>query len=91
MSTPYAERPAPDRQRFLAALAEWRSGEVTPGTTMQTLKRGGFDLLLADAGPAAPQPLVDAWDAWERGHAPPAETLARLDDAGLQEFLEAAP
>jgi hypothetical protein len=92
MSSPsFADRPPPDPLRLLAALDEWRRGDVTAGTVLQTFKRGGLDALLAEEGRAAPPALRDAWDAWERGRTPPAETLTRLDEAGLRPFLEAAP
>jgi len=91
ISSSFADRPPPDPIRFIAALDEWRRGDVTAGTTLQTLKRGGLDLLLlADEGPSQPpEALRDAWDVWERGKASAADTLARLEDAGLQAFLEA--
>jgi len=73
--------------RFLATLDEWRRGDVSAGTALQTLKRGGLDLLLTSE--AADGALRDAWEAWERGQSPPAETLTRLEQAGLPAFLEA--
>ena len=91
ISASFADRPPPDPVRFLAALEEWRRGDVTAGTALQTLKRGGLDLLLlADEGTSQPAgALRDAWDAWERGKASAADTLTRLEEAGLQAFLEA--
>lgn len=88
ISSSFADRPPPDPIRFLATLDEWRRGDVTAGTALQTLKRGGLDLLLGNET-AAPEALRDAWDAWERGKVSAADTLARLEDEGLQAFLEA--
>ena len=94
ISASFADRPPPDPVRFLATLDEWRRGDVSAGTALQTLKRGGLDLLLLADESASPAPpataeLRDAWDAWERGKASAADTLARLDEAGLPAFLEA--
>ena len=83
----YVDRPPPDPERFLAALADWRSGEATPGTTMQALKRGGLDELLAENTEHA-SAIASAWDDWERGKTPPGPALAALDEAGLSELLE---
>ena len=88
ISSSFADRPPPDPVRFLATLDEWRRGDVTAGTALQTLKRGGLDLLLVNET-TAPAALRDAWDAWERGKASAADTLTRLREAGLQAFLEA--
>ncbi len=90
ISASFADRPPPDPVRFLAVLEEWRRGDVTAGTALQTLKRGGLDLLLlADDTASTPAELREAWDAWERGKASAADTLARLEEAGLPAFLEA--
>lgn len=88
ISASFADRPPPDRARFLATLDEWRGGDVTAGTALQTLKRGGLDLLLGTET-TAPAALREAWDAWERGKASAADTLAGLEEAGLPAFLQA--
>ena len=82
----FADRPPPDPERFITALEEWRRGDTPPGTTMQSLKRGGLDELLAEnAEPGSP--LLDAWNLWERGQASPGPTLEALAGAGLDELL----
>ena len=86
MSSEYADRPAPDPQRFLAALDSWRSGDDSAGTTVQTLKRGGFDELATENADSAPDVLA-AWTVWERGKAGPTETLEALETAGVRDLL----
>ena len=80
-----ADRPAPEPARLLAALDEHALGDATPGMTVQSLKRGGLDLLLAGEG--APADLVSAWDGWERGRTPPGPLLDALEAAGIRGFL----
>ena len=82
----YAERPPPDPERFLVALDEWRAGDVTPGTALQTLKRGGLDELLAHNAETDSAVLV-AWTEWERGKVNPGPTLEALEAAGLRDLL----
>jgi len=87
MSSSFADRPPPDLERFLAALDEWRSGEITPGTTLQTLKRGGLDEVLVQNA-EADSDLLAAWNAWEKGKANPGPTLEALEAAGIRGLLD---
>jgi hypothetical protein len=87
-----ADRPPPDPVRLLAALDAWVSGDFTAGTTMQSLKRGGLDELLAatsesDADAEAAR-TREVWLAWEKGKAKPGDTLIALEAAGIREVLQ---
>lgn len=86
MSSSFADRPPPDPERFIHALDEWRSGETNAGTTMQSLKRGGFDELLA-ANAETDSELFVAWTAWEKGGVPPTTTLEAMEAAGVRDLL----
>jgi hypothetical protein len=83
----FADRPPPEPERFLAALDAWRAGDETAGTTMQTLKRGGLDELLATNADSGSEVLA-AWTRWEKGGVSPVETLQAMETAGLRELLE---
>lgn len=85
-----ADRPPPDPVRLLAAFDAWTSGEFTPGTTMQSLKRGGLDELLATLADGDADEVRDAWTAWEKGRAKPGDTLSALVAAGVREVLQRA-
>lgn len=87
MSSSFNDRPPPDPERFLAALDEWRAGDNTAGTTMQTLKRGGLEEILAHNAESDSAVLV-AWSEWERGKANPEPTLEALEAAGLRDLLQ---
>lgn len=86
------DRPPPDPAKLLSAWTETLSGEVTPGRGLANLKTGGFPDVLALAVEAdaadALGPISDAWSGWERGEIPPAEVVAALHGAGLQDLLE---
>jgi hypothetical protein len=86
MSSSYADRPAPDPERFLAALDAWRAGDDHAGTAVQKLKRGGFDELATENADRAPRVLA-AWAEWERGKVGPAQTLEALEAAGIRDLL----
>lgn len=79
------ERPEPEPARLLAALDEWVAGEATPGATMQSLKRGVLDELVAASDN---DELKQAWDEWERGRATPGDTLQRIEQAGVRALLQ---
>lgn len=81
-----AERPPPDPSRLLAAIDAWAAGDNTPGTTMQSLKRGGMDQYLAQLGDEGDD-ARDAWERWEKGRATPGETLRALEEARVRELL----
>lgn len=83
----FADRPPPDPQHFLKALEEWKAGDATPGTTLQTFKRGGLDELLV-ANVDTDSELAVAWSNWERGRVLPADTIVALESAGLRGLLE---
>jgi hypothetical protein len=83
----FADRPPPEPERFLIALDAWRAGDDSAGTTMQSLKRGGLDELLAENAETAPQ-ILAAWVRWEKGGVRPADTLEELERLGLRDVLE---
>ena len=85
MST-FADRPPPDPDRFLAALDAFHAEDDSAGTTMQTLKRGGLDELLAQNAEHEAE-LVAIWTRWEKGGVRPADTLEELEAAGLRALL----
>jgi hypothetical protein len=83
----FADRPPPDAERFLVALDAWRAGDDSAGTTMQSLKRGGLDELLAENAETAPE-ILAAWVRWEKGGVRPSDTLDELDRLGLRALLD---
>ncbi|HVL65211.1 MAG TPA: hypothetical protein VM573_08600 [Actinomycetota bacterium] len=83
----FADRPPPDPQTFLTALDEWKAGDVTAGTALQTMKRGGLDEMLSQNAETDAEVLV-AWNEWERGRVGPSETLDALEAAGVRDLLE---
>jgi hypothetical protein len=83
-----ADRPPPDPARLLAALDAYLAGDFTAGATMQSLKRGGLNELLAEAVDPAADAVRAVWADWEKGRAKPGDTLAALEAAGLREVLQ---
>ena len=81
------DRPPADPAKLLAQLRQWRDGDTTPGRTVADLKTGGLpDVLAATEGR---DDLAEPWERWERGALGPSEVLRSLDDAGIDEVLEA--